>query len=146
MIIVQAENNIPIVLAIKKGENHIIPFSNFHTIAEAITSGNPMGGDELIHKTIKYKWLAESVSEKEILLAQQKFGEVGYFVEPASATVLYAVKKLYSAKKIEEDAKVVLVLTGTGLKDLSVFSHYHYDVLNSYLEHIETNVQRIISN
>ena len=50
MIVVQAANNSPIVSAIKQGAKHIIPFSNFHTVAEAITTGNPMGGDEIIAK------------------------------------------------------------------------------------------------
>jgi threonine synthase len=145
MITIQAENNSPIVTAIKQGKDHIVPFTNFHTIAEAITSGNPMGGDEIIQKTKEYHWLSESVTEKEILLAQQKFGEAGYFVEPASSTVLYAVKKLYKTKKIEENARVVLVLTGTGLKDLSVFSHYHYKILKSDLGNIETDLESIIS-
>ena len=42
MIVVQAKNNSPIVTAIKQGKGHVVPFSNFHTIAEAITTGNPM--------------------------------------------------------------------------------------------------------
>jgi len=146
MIIVQAENNSPIVSAIKQGKNHLIPFTNFQTIAEAITSGNPMGGDEIIHKTKEYSWLAESVSEEEIVLAQQMFGESGFFVEPASATVLYAVKKLYDSNKIEESAIVILILTGTGLKNLSIFSHFHYVILMSDLNHVEDIVQRLISD
>lgn len=144
MIIVQAKNNSPIVSAIQQGKDQVIPFYNFHTIAEAITTGNPMGGDELIHKAKKYHWLAESVTEGEILQSQKKFGEVGYFVEPASATSLYAVKKLFEEGKIEEDATVVLMLTGTGLKDLDVFQNYQVDVLESDLHHIEEDVQGLL--
>jgi len=144
MIIVQAKNNSPVVSAIQQGKNQVIPFSNFHTIAEAITTGNPMGGKELIHKAKKYHWLAESVTEEEILQSQRKFGETGYFVEPASATSLYAVKKLFEAGKIEKDATVVLILTGTGLKDLDVFQHYQIDVLESDLHHIEGDVQDLL--
>ncbi|MEA2021574.1 MAG: threonine synthase [Candidatus Caldatribacteriota bacterium] len=142
MIIVQAENNSPIVSAIKQGKDQIIPFSNFHTIAEAITTGNPMGGRELIHKAKKYHWLAESVTEEEILQSQRKFGEVGYFVEPASATSLYAVKKLRKAGKIEKDATVVLMLTGTGLKDLDIFQNYRVDVMESDIENIEEDIKK----
>jgi threonine synthase len=145
MITIQAENNSPIVTAIKQRKDHIVPFANFQTIAEAITSGNPIGGDEIIQKTKKYNWLSESVSEKEILLSQQKFAESGYFVEPSTAITLFAVKKLYECNKIEKNARVVLVLTGTGLKDLSVFSHYHYEPLKSNLENIEADIKSIIS-
>lgn len=145
MIVVQAENNSPIVSAIKQNKGHIIPFSNFHTIAEAITSGNPMGGDEIIQKTKQYKWLAESVTEEEIIVAQQKFGEGGYFVEPATATSLYAVKKLRESQLIEKEASVVLLLTGTGLKDLSVFStSYNYEATTSDLAHIESDIRKVL--
>jgi len=145
MIVVQAKNNSPIVTAAKQGKEHIIPFTNFHTIAEAITAGNPAGGDEILHKIKELRWLAEDVSEKEILLAQQKFAEGGYFLEPATATTLFAVKKLVSARKIEADAKVVLVLTGSGLKDLSIFSHYNYQVIDSNLDKVESDIEKIMS-
>jgi len=144
MIIVQAKNNSPIVSAIQQGKDNVIPFSNFHTIAEAITTGNPMGGKELIHKAYKYHWLSESVTEEEILQSQRKFGESGYFVEPASATSLCAVKKLFNAGKIEKDATVVLMLTGTGLKDLDVFQQYRVDVLESDIENIEKDVKSML--
>jgi len=58
MIVVQAANNSPIVSAIKLGLKQVVPFSNFHTVAEAITTGNPMGGDEIIAKAAQYGWLA----------------------------------------------------------------------------------------
>lgn len=72
MIVVQAKNNSSIVTAIKQGKDQVVPFSNFHTVAEAITTGNPMGGDEIIHKAKRYNWLAESVTEEEILVSQTK--------------------------------------------------------------------------
>lgn len=61
------------------------------------------------------------MTEREILQSQKKFGVVDYFVEPASVTSLYADKKLFEAGKIENDATVLLILTGTGLKDLDIF-------------------------
>ncbi len=124
MIVVQALNNSPIVSAIKQGKREVIPFSNFHTIAEAITTGNPMGGDEIIDKAYKYGWLAESVTEEEILESQRVLAESGYFVEPASATSLYAVKKLREQGKIEQNASVVIILTGSGLKDSDVLQYH----------------------
>ncbi|MFA5850882.1 MAG: threonine synthase [Bacteroidales bacterium] len=124
MIVVQAHNNSPIVSAIKQGSRSVIPFSNFHTVAEAITTGNPMGGDEIIDKTYKYGWLAESVTEEEILESQRRLAESGYFVEPASATSLFAVKKLREQGKIEQNASVVIILTGSGLKDSDVLKYH----------------------
>lgn len=128
MIIVQAMNNSPIVSAIKEGKKHVVPFSNFHTVAEAITSGNPMGGDEIIEKAYKYGWLAESVTEDEIIDSQKLLAESGYFVEPASATPLYAIKKLRESGKIEKTATVVTILTGSGLKDMKVLRYHKFNV------------------
>lgn len=145
MIVVQARNNSPIVTAIKEGKDKVVPFSNFHTIAEAITTGNPMGGDEIINKAKKYNWLAESVTEEEIVYSQKKLAESGYFVEPASATSVYAVKKLFQAKKIKKDAVVILILTGSGLKDMDVLQNHHFDIIESGIKNIKDEIKKILS-
>ncbi len=145
MIIVQAANNSPIVSAIKQGSKEVIPFSNFHTVAEAITTGNPMGGDEIIDKAYKYGWLAEDVSEQQILESQKRLAESGYFVEPASATSLYALKKLREAGKIAKDASVVMILTGSGLKDTDVLQRHEADMREVNLDDIENVVDGVIN-
>jgi len=145
MIVVQAHNNSPIVSAIKQGKKHVIPFLNFQTIAEAITSGNPMGGDEIINKVGKYGWLAEDVTEEEIIESQKKLAESGYFVEPASATSLYAIKKLRQAGKIEKDASVVMMLTGSGLKDFEVLKYQKANMQEINLAKVETAISKILN-
>ena len=145
MIVVQAENNAPVVEAIKKGKDHVIPYKNFHTIAEAITTGNPMGGEEIVQKAKQYEWLAESVSEEEILESQLKLAQSGLFVEPASATTLSAVKKLKNKGAIKQDSNVVLMLTGSGLKDFEVIKQHKLSVLESNLNSLESDVEAIIS-
>jgi len=143
MIVVQAHNNSPIVSAIKQGKNQVIPFSNFHTVAEAITTGNPMGGDEIIAKAKKYDWLAEDATENEIIESQKRLAESGFFVEPASATSLYAIKKLKELGKITRDALVIMILTGAGLKDSEVLKYHRVNVHEVKLEEIETVISRI---
>ncbi len=144
MIVVQAHNNSPIVSAIKQGKKQVIPFSNFHTIAEAITSGNPMGGDEIIDKVSKYGWLAEDVTEEEIIESQKRLAESGFFVEPASATSFFAIKKLRQAGKIEKDASVVMMLTGSGLKDSEVLQFQKANVQEIKLDKIESTISKIL--
>ncbi len=144
MIIVQAKNNSPIVSAIKKGRDEVIPFSNFNTVAEAITTGNPMGGNEIIFKSKEFGWLAEYASEEEILASQRKLGEAGYFVEPAAAASLYAVKKLRQKGKINDNEKVLLMLTGAGLKDLDVFKHHQFNIQESDIQNVKKDVQNIL--
>ena len=144
MIIVQAKNNSPIVSAIKQGKKNIIPFTNFHTIAEAITSGNPMGGDEIIYKAYQYGWLAEDVTEDEILESQRELAKAGFFVEPSSATSLYAVKKLKQAGKIHSEESVILMLTGSGLKDMNVFKYQKSKIIETNINTVSQDLIRIL--
>lgn len=144
MIIVQATNNSPLVSAWKKKFNEPIPFSNFHTVAEAITTGNPMGGNEILKKAYEFNWLAEDASEDEILQSQRLLAEAGFFVEPASATSLAAVKKLRESGSINKDESVVLVLTGSGLKDSEVFQLHQMQVNTSTVDTVETDVRKIM--
>jgi len=146
MIVVQAENVNPVVSAIREGRDRVIPVSGGETIAEAITSGDPPGGDEIVLKARQYGWLAEDVTEEEILEAQRRLAGAGYFVEPAAATSLAAVRKLRAAGKIGKEDSVVLMLTGSGLKDMSVFNRQHASVIESDLRSIRGDVEKILAS
>jgi len=143
MIVVQAENNAPIVQAIQEEKDDVVPYSNFHTIAEAITTGNPMGGKEIIDKAKQYEWLAQAVSEDEIKQAHKQLAQSGFFVEPASATTLGAVKKLKDQGRIKENESVILMLTGSGLKDLSIFEYYDFKTDNISLKDLKTTISKL---
>ena len=144
MIVVQAANNSPIVSAIKQGAQHVIPFANFHTVAEAITTGNPMGGDEIIAKAYEFGWLAEDAAEAEILEAQRVFARAGWFVEPATATTLCAVRKLRAAGRIGAGESVMLMLTGAGLKDLDALKHQPFKVIESNLDNVRGDLEHAL--
>ena len=144
MIVVQAANNSPIVSAIKQGAKHVIPFANFHTVAEAITTGNPMGGDEIIAKAYEHGWLAKDATEEEILEAQRVLARAGWFVEPAAATTLGAVRKLRAAGKIVTGESVVLMLTGAGLKDMDVLKHHPCSIVESNLDSVRRDLQQAL--
>jgi len=146
MIVVQAANNSPIVSAIKAGKKHLIPFSQIKTVAEAITTGDPPGGDEIIHKAGEYGWPAEEVTEEEILLSQKRLADSGFLVEPAAATSLYAVKKLRARGVIEKEASVVLMLTGSGLKDMQILRHHQSEIHTTPLSRVGTTVQNVINH
>jgi threonine synthase len=141
MIIVQAMRNSPLVSAFKQEKKKPIPFTNIQTVASAITTGDPPGGEEILHKAYHYNWLAEEVSEEEILESQRLLGRAGFFVEPSSATSLSAIKKLVHAGKIKKHESVVMVLTGSGLKDTEVFKHHPISLINSSIDTIEKDVR-----
>src|SRR5439155_11595811 len=59
-----------------------------------------------------------AVSDTEIISAQVRLASSeGLFCEPASAAPLALLNRLVKEGRIEKDATVVVVLTGSGLKD-----------------------------
>ncbi|MEI6669572.1 MAG: threonine synthase [Acidobacteriota bacterium] len=130
MVVVQAAANSPLVSAIKTGSREMVPFKDFHTVAEALTSGKPPGGEEILAKAIEYGWLGEDASEEEILESQIHYARAGFFVEPGTATTLAAVRKLRARGAIASHDRVVIILTGSGMKDLDVFRHHAIDVID----------------
>jgi len=146
MIVVQAANVNPIVSAIREGRDRIVPVTGKETVAEAITSGDPPGGDEIVLKARRFGWLAEDAAEEDILEAQLRLARAGYFVEPAAAAPLAAVRKLRAAGKIGGDDSVVLMLTGSGLKDMSVFARRGAEVIDSDLRSVRGDVEKILAS
>jgi threonine synthase len=144
MIVVQAANNAPIVTAIKRGLETVVPFTNIHTIAEAITAGNPKGGDEIIAKARQYGWLAEDVTEDEIVESQRQLARAGFFVEPASATSVAALQKLVAAGKLDPEARTVLMLTGSGLKDTGVLTRHPATMREVKLSDVREVLKRLM--
>ena len=114
-------------------------------MAEAITSGNPTGGDEILDKARRYGWLAEDVTEEEILEGQREFARAGYFVEPSTATTLFAVRKLVEAGRLRPQSCVVLMLTGAGLKDLDALKEQPCSgILESHIDKVEADLAALL--
>ena len=145
IIVVQARNNSPLVSAIKQGKDAVIPYSNFHTIAEAITSGNPQGGNEIVLKAKEYGWLAENAAEDEIMFGQKWLAQSGFFVEPATATSLYALVKLREQGKIQAHETVIMMLTGAGFKDMDIARQHPADITETDLTQLTSVVQKQLS-
>jgi threonine synthase len=144
MAVVQAAQNNPIVSAIRQGADHVIPVREVRTIAEAITSGDPPGGDEIVRKAARFGWPAEDVTEEEIVDGQRRLAAAGFFVEPSAATTVHAVRKMREQGSIPADASVVIVLTGSGLKDTGVLHRHHLRVVESTLSSLYDTLARLL--
>lgn len=106
----QAAGAAPLVL----GEPVLHP----ETVATAIRIGNPASKDGALNAVKESGGLIDSVTDEEILAAQQRLARTeGIFCEPASAASLAGVIKKRQAKLIADDTTIVCVLTGNGLKD-----------------------------
>ncbi|AHC51670.1 threonine synthase [Sulfolobus acidocaldarius SUSAZ] len=118
MIGIQAEGAAPIAKALEKGLEQPEFVDSPDTIASAIRIGKPVNWKKAIKAMKSSKGFAVYVSDNEIITAQQELARrEGVGAEPASAAAYAGYLKLLSSKKIEENEKSVVILTGHALKD-----------------------------
>jgi threonine synthase len=118
---IQAEGASPIARAFKQNKDEIVPFPNPETLATAIRIGNPVSWKKALRAVKESNGLMETVTDQEILEAQKLIARLeGIFVEPASASSIAGLKKLFEFGEIEKNEKVICVATGHGLKDPDV--------------------------
>ncbi|AJC71642.1 threonine synthase [Thermococcus guaymasensis DSM 11113] len=115
LIAVQAEGCSPICRAFHEEKEKVERFENPKTIAKAIANPYPPSGNAVLKLLREFDWECVAVSDDEIRKAQRKLAGEGLFVQPASATGIAALERL----DLPEGAKVVSILTGSGLKTLS---------------------------
>jgi threonine synthase len=107
---VQAEGAAPLVLG--------KPVTDPITLASAIRIGNPASWEGAVKATTESGGEFLSVSDGEILEAYHVLAEEeGLFCEPASAASAAGFFKLMEEERLERGKRVVLILTGHGLKD-----------------------------
>ena len=115
---IQAEGSAPIVKAIKSGAKDITPEEHPETVATAIRIGDPVNAVKALNAIRSSGGTAETVTDAEILLAQKMLAMTeGIGVEPASAASVAGMIKLRNMGVIEDDERVVCVVTGHLLKD-----------------------------
>lgn len=114
---VQAQGANPIVKAFASGKD-IIP-QEAHTIADSISVGYPRAGGQALRALKNSKGMMVAVSDGEILDAIKVLArQSGIFAEPAGAAAFAGLLKLKKQGKIKENEKVVVIITGHGLKDI----------------------------
>ena len=88
------------------------------TIATAIRIGDPASWTKAVAARDDSGGLIEAVSDDEILAAWRDLArQEGLFCEPSSAASLAGIRRLAAENRLERDATIVCVLTGSGLKD-----------------------------
>jgi threonine synthase len=95
------------------------PIEKPETIATAIRIGNPASWDLAINAQKVSQGEFDSVTDEEILWMHRWLSnEVGVFVEPSSATGAAGLFKFSKLGKVPNSAKIVITVTGHGLKDV----------------------------
>lgn len=92
------------------------PPKEMTSVADALVSTNPPLLDMMVEEMKEARGDAVMVGEEEIVLAFTELASKGFFVEPSSAVAYAAYKKQLANKEISTRERIVVVLTGTGLK------------------------------
>ena len=117
LVAAQAEGSQAIKQAYE-GDGEVRPVQA-NTIADSISVSLPRNGNMAVQDLRESGGTAVAVSDDEILQAMALLGRVtGIFAEPAGAVALAALVKLRSFRQVSDDERVVVMVTGSGLKDV----------------------------
>ena len=115
---VQAEGSAPLVRAWEEGTEEIVSMVP-ETLADSISVGQPRDRVKALRAARQTGGKYVSVTDEEILEAMRLLGrEAAVFAEPAGATGFAGLRKLASLGEIDPEERIVVVVTGNGLKDV----------------------------
>lgn len=118
LIGVQAEGSSPIVEAFQNGLDEARS-KEVSTIADSICVGYPRDQVKAFRAIHQSGGVFISVSDDLIIKAIRFLSENGgIFVEPAAAAAFAGMQMMLKKEKIQSDQKIVVLLTGSGLKDI----------------------------
>ncbi|NNN06702.1 MAG: threonine synthase [Elusimicrobia bacterium] len=118
MVAVQAAGSAAIARAWKDGRP-IRPVSG-KTLADSISVSLPRDGAAAVAALNQSQGFAVTVSDREILVAIRTLAQgAGVFAEPAGAAAYAGLAKCAADGRVRGDDSAVIVVTGSGLKDVS---------------------------
>ncbi len=114
----QATGCAPVANAFAAGADFCQPVKP-HTIAKSLAIGNPADGPYALDLAQRSGGTIESVTDEEIRAGIALLAETtGVFTETAGGVTTAVLNKLAARGDIDRDERVVLVITGDGLKTL----------------------------
>ncbi|MGE0452278.1 MAG: threonine synthase [Vicinamibacteria bacterium] len=118
----QAAGCNPIVAAFKAGEDRVRPVRP-KTIVRSLAIGDPADGGFALDAIRRTAGRAEDPEDAEVLEGIRLLATTeGLFAETAGGTVVAAARRLAAAGAFADEAPVVLLITGQGLKTVEAFS------------------------
>jgi threonine synthase len=117
MVLVQAAGCAPIVKAYENKADHAEPFPNAHTVASGLRVPAAIGDYLMLRAVRESGGTALSVTDEELLAAMRELASTeGVFTAPEAAATVAALPKLREAGVIRATDRVLLLLTGAGMK------------------------------
>jgi threonine synthase len=123
--VIQADGANALVRTLREAGGKRLVSVQAETRATAIRIGNPASWKKAVHVLEATGGACEQVAEIEIAQAKAEIGAEGIGCEPASAVTLAGLKKLVKQGFVKPDESVVLVLTGSLLKDPDFTMEFH---------------------
>jgi threonine synthase len=123
--VIQAEGANALVRTLREAGGKRLVSVQAETRATAIRIGNPASWKKAVHVLEATGGTCEQVTEIEIAEAKAEIGAEGIGCEPASAVTLAGLKKLVKHGFVKPEESVVLVLTGSPLKDPDFTMEFH---------------------
>lgn len=112
----QPLNCSPISTAVQNNSD-VVPVRNYETVAHSLAIGNPADGYYAKQAILDSGGYAASPTDNEIIEAIHLLARTeGIFTEPAGGTTIAGLKKLVESGHIGKDERVVVYVTGNGLK------------------------------
>jgi threonine synthase len=119
LIAVQPEGSAAIVHALKAGAKTVTPLPNAASIADSLVVQAPRNALLALRVTRASGGGGVIVSDEAILAAGAELAaHTGVFAEPAGSAALAGLRAALNEGLVSRDARVVLLVTGSGLKDV----------------------------
>ncbi len=123
LIAVQPEGSNAIVRALENETTVAAPAEGANSVADSLTVEMPRNATGCLAEIRSSNGGGVVVSEEAILAAIPRLATAtGVFAEPAAAAVLAGLDQAVAEGQVNRDERVVLMVTGTGLKDIGAAS------------------------
>lgn len=127
---VQPEGNQALVRALRDGRSfkEVVPERWPHSIASGLLDPYPWDGDAVMEGVRTSKGAGVAVSDEEILEAVRALASYeGVFAEPSGAAGVAGLRRLLDEGYIDRSDMVVVLVTGSGLKEVDKLAGQYQD-------------------
>ncbi len=143
---IQAEKASPIARAFLKGDRKYTRIKKAESLAQSINNPAPPGGNIVLDMIYELNGRIIHVTDKEIRKAQMLLASYeGLFCLPASAASLAGVFKLKRENKLNLSDRIVLILTGSGMKNIKALSPSEMKIMTTSLNKLDHAVSLAVT-
>lgn len=140
IVAVQADGSSNLISNLDDKESE---FHTPHTVADSISVQIPRNFYMAKDFLVRYHGIGIGVSDDEIISSARILaGKYGLFAEPAAATAYAGYRKFLENIKVEEDSQNIVLLTGSGLKDIDTYNDKIENKVFSDIEEIENCLRK----